>query len=92
MRLRERLGSSLPTPPHDRKAQHEAGPFSCDVEPSTSARDLTAAAGAAALHAAVAAAVAGHDAAAGGAAGAVAHVDHRGHGRGGVVDAAVGDR
>jgi len=46
----------------------------------------------AALHAAVAAAVAGHDAAAGGAAGAVAHVDHRGHGGGGVVDSSVFDR
>jgi hypothetical protein len=53
---------------------------------------LAAPAGAAALHAAVAGAVAGHDAAAGGAAGAVAHVDHRGHGGGGVVDASVCDR
>ena len=53
---------------------------------------LAAPAGGAALHAAVAGAVAGHDAAAGGAAGAVAHVHHRGHGGGGVVDAAVWDR
>ena len=52
-------------------------------------QDLAAAAGGAAFHAAVAAAVAGHDAAAGAAAGGVAHVVHRLHRAGCVVDAAV---
>ena len=52
-------------------------------------RDLAAAGGASATHAAVAGAASSHDGSAGGATGGVAHVVHRLHGVGGVVDAAV---